>query len=173
MTVKNSIITILYLIFIDQITKFLSMGLLVNRIPLLQGFLALDLQKNKGISLGLLSDPSYQIYLKWGISSVLLSMFLYFIFNYRKLSWEQWISMILIIAGGVSNQIDRLFFGAVTDFIEVMIFNTHLFTCNLADIYITSGVFLFTRIYSSIALMFFLAFRFTYLTLFAKRSRGE
>ena len=49
-------------------------------------------------------------------------------------------SLILILGGALGNFYDRLFYGAVPDFIDFHINNFHWFIFNLADIYITLGV---------------------------------
>lgn len=49
--------------------------------------------------------------------------------------WNLRFGILLIIAGGISNIIDRLYFGCVIDFINLKIWPVF----NLADIYITIG----------------------------------
>jgi lipoprotein signal peptidase len=55
--------------------------------------------------------------------------------------WNLEFGILLILSGGISNIIDRLYFGCVIDFIDLNRFiNWPIF--NLADIYITFGVIL-------------------------------
>jgi signal peptidase II len=49
-------------------------------------------------------------------------------------------SLILVIGGALGNFYDRIFFGAVPDFIDFHINNFHWFIFNLADIFITLGI---------------------------------
>ena len=49
-------------------------------------------------------------------------------------------SLILILGGALGNFYDRLFYGAVPDFIDFHINNFHWFIFNFADISITIGV---------------------------------
>ena len=48
----------------------------------------------------------------------------------------------LIIGGAVGNLFDRLTYFAVPDFIDFHINNYHWFTFNVADIFISIGIFL-------------------------------
>lgn len=50
------------------------------------------------------------------------------------------ISLVLILAGGISNLFDRIFREYVIDFIDINLFNFPNF--NIADISITIGIFL-------------------------------
>jgi signal peptidase II len=60
-------------------------------------------------------------------------------FNKDQIDRSLGSSIELIAAGGISNLIDRFIYNGVIDFISLSFFGTHLFVCNLADIYITLG----------------------------------
>ena len=47
----------------------------------------------------------------------------------------------MIIGGAVGNLFDRLTYFAVPDFIDIHIENYHWFTFNVADIFISLGIF--------------------------------
>ena len=49
-------------------------------------------------------------------------------------------SLILILGGALGNLYDRIFFGAVPDFIDFHIGDFHWFVFNVADIFISIGV---------------------------------
>ena len=136
------------LIVIDQISKFFSLILIKDRIVLVDDFLALILKKNQGIALGKLANlpELYQIYLRSFILLVLSLMSGYLVIFGNKMRFLSRIGFFLMIAGGVSNQIDRFWHDGVIDMLEVSICGVNLFTCNLADIYITFGfaLYLFT-----------------------------
>ncbi len=51
-------------------------------------------------------------------------------------------SLLMILAGALGNVFDRLYYKAVPDFIDFHIGNFHWFIFNVADIFITIGVFL-------------------------------
>tara|TARA_B110000008_G_C16581308_1_gene408439 strand:- start:316 stop:552 length:237 start_codon:yes stop_codon:yes gene_type:complete len=50
-------------------------------------------------------------------------------------------SLLMIVGGALGNLHDRIFFSAVPDFIDFHIGNFHWFIFNLADIFISLGVF--------------------------------
>ena len=47
----------------------------------------------------------------------------------------------MIIGGSLGNMFDRIFYSAVPDFIDIHINNFHWFIFNVADIFITLGIF--------------------------------
>ena len=49
-------------------------------------------------------------------------------------------SLMMILGGAIGNVYDRIFYGAVPDFIDFHIGNYHWFIFNVADIFITLGV---------------------------------
>ena len=51
------------------------------------------------------------------------------------------IAIIFILGGALGNFFDRIFYSAVPDFIEFHLKNFHWFIFNVADIFITLGVF--------------------------------
>lgn len=118
---------ILFLIFLDQITKH-----------------SVDMPiKNTGIAFGI---PIQLI----GIilmNILLLILLLYFAKKELNLNSKlaQYL-LALVFAGGISNLIDRLYNGYVIDFISIWIWPTF----NFADIYITIGILLLIIFYGKI-----------------------
>ena len=51
------------------------------------------------------------------------------------------LAFIMILGGATGNFYDRVFFQAVPDFIDIHFENFHWFIFNVADIFITLGVF--------------------------------
>ena len=51
------------------------------------------------------------------------------------------LSFILIIGGSLGNIFDRIYYSAVPDFIDIYYNNFHWFIFNVADIFITIGIF--------------------------------
>ena len=49
----------------------------------------------------------------------------------------------LILSGAIGNLIDRLFYGKVVDFLDVMVGNFHWYIFNVADSAVTAGMVLF------------------------------
>jgi signal peptidase II len=113
-----TIVIVLFLIFIDQLTKYL--------IRQTGGFYICNTGVAWGIHLPFLI-----------ISLAIAGIFLAFFHFYKKQLAQSISYLAMIFAGGISNLIDRLFFGCVIDFIDIKIFNYPLF--NLADVFIVIG----------------------------------
>lgn len=130
-----------FVLFFDLGSKYYISNNLNDSMTLLP-ILDLLLVKNTGIALSFLSDLE-------GIGKIVLSLFiaaaLVFIFFEIKKSQNnlQKSSLTLILAGGVGNYIERLFFGAVTDFLHLRVGDFSFFIFNFADLFITLGAILF------------------------------
>lgn len=123
---------ILSLIFVDQFTKLLARR---GNINFDLNFLNFSLAYNKGVSFGFFDNftPFYLV-LALNISALfLIRRFL----NSNDVFQE--FGKNLLITGAISNLIDRVFAGKVTDFINFL----DLTIFNLADLYITIGVLIY------------------------------
>ena len=49
-------------------------------------------------------------------------------------------SLLMILGGALGNVFDRIFYGAVPDFLDFHIGNFHWFIFNVSDIFITFGI---------------------------------
>lgn len=111
------------LVFLDQFVKY--------KIRFSGGFYIC----NSGISLGIILPPLF-FGLIW---LFFISTLFYLIHLYFKNTSNKPFFLFLILAGAFSNVLDRLFFGCVTDFIQLpLIHGFPIF--NLADIYISTGI---------------------------------
>ena len=143
MSTFSKIITVLTLVFIDQISKywilsFLELGESFNLLP----FLALTLIFNSGIAFGLLDNlgnlGSLLLYLL--VSGIIIY------FTYLTLKAEsktESLIMLLILSGGLGNVIDRTIYGYVVDFIHFNFNGYSFYVFNFADSLITIGAILY------------------------------
>ncbi len=121
--------------FLDQLTKFLARYLLVESksVEIIEGIFGFTLTKNTGIAFGLFQEQGRI----WPYVSFLILLIIIFYVWWVEI--EQWllvISLSLIVGGALGNLIDRLFFQAVTDFIDFRIWPVF----NLADVELVSGI---------------------------------
>lgn len=141
-----------FLIFIlDRITKFWAVKYLAETIPVFSFFnfikLDFELAFNHGVSWGLFSTNNLLARLGLVIVITAILSFLIFYTGKKLQTKKSILGEILIIAGAVSNLLDRFFYGAVIDFIHVS-FNSFNFNnlswdfpiFNLADVGIFMGV---------------------------------
>ena len=59
-----------------------------------------------------------------------------------KSSGTEKIGFLMIIGGSLGNIFDRIYYSSVPDFIDLHYDNFHWFIFNVADIFITLGIFL-------------------------------
>lgn len=144
---KTLIITALAVLGIDQITKFIikSLMTLYQSIPVINGFLNITYIENSGVSYGMLGDINHPAK-RWVllvIVALAMAAILTYWYKYRSPRFLYNFSCGLIIGGALGNFIDRLFFGKITDFIEVYHKSWHFPVFNGADTAISVGVFFF------------------------------
>ena len=132
---------ILSIFIFDQITKKFIIEYFDknNSTIFLTSFLNFDLIWNDGVAFGLLGFDNSSFYnlitLLIGLVIIIVFYFLFVTKNYASFFYS-------IIAGGaLGNFIDRIRFSAVPDFIDFHIGNYHWFVFNIADVFITLGVF--------------------------------
>jgi len=127
---------------VDQITKFLVASRLPlhDRIPIVDGLLAITHVRNRGAAFGLFADVQSEA-LRWGLIAVsLLAVAL--IWLYARESWHQPIIVVAfgaILGGAMGNLVDRLMRDGVVDFVLVHWRQYHWPSFNVADAAITMG----------------------------------
>ena len=132
---------ILSIFFLDRISKFYVISQSEKNLSydLFQSkFLNISLIWNEGIAFGLLSfekDHFYNILTILILIVVILILFMIF-----KSEGLKKYSLMMILGGALGNLYDRIFFGAVPDFIDFHVGNFHWFIFNVSDIFITLGV---------------------------------
>ena len=121
----------IYVIYLDKIN--LSSEIFSSK------FLNIHLIWNEGIAFGFFSVSSQNLYnlLTFIIFIVIL---LVFYFLLKSTGFEKY-ALIFIFSGALGNIYDRLIYKAVPDFMDLHIGNFHWFIFNVADIFITLGVF--------------------------------
>ncbi len=136
---KFSIIFIIFLI--DQISKYYVVSILDgqrNEIYL-TSFLNLYLIWNEGIAFGLFGFENKIMYNFFTILIIAVLTFVLYLLittkDYRSYFY------VMIFGGACGNLIDRLRYSSVPDFIDFHIYNFHWFIFNVADIFISLGVF--------------------------------
>ena len=102
-------------------------------------FLDIHLIWNEGIAFGLLSFSETYFYNL--ISTIIaIIIFILFLMIIRSKGLKK-LLLIFILGGAIGNFYDRLVYKAVPDFIDFHINDFHWFIFNIADIFISIGVF--------------------------------
>ena len=134
---------ILFIIFlIDRISKFyiLRLAEVESSVDIyVTSYLNLFLIWNKGIAFGLLSINESIIYnLITLMISFIVIVILFMIWKSENI---QRYFLALVGGGALGNLYDRIVYTAVPDFIDLHFYGFHWFVFNVADIFITIGVF--------------------------------
>jgi signal peptidase II len=128
--------------FADRITKLWALQNLKLKDILVSPYLNLSLVWNKGVSWGLFSsDSQFGFYFLTFVIVIVVVLFAAHTFLMLKRNKESIFFEILILAGAVSNLLDRFLYRGVIDFIDFHIGFWHWPTFNLADVFVVVGVF--------------------------------
>ena len=138
--ISFSIVTLIFIL--DRLSKISVIELNKNSLGseiFSSAYLNIVLVWNKGIAFGLFSFDESSLY---NILTLLISIIVVIlvIMSVKSKGFKRY-SLIMIVGGALGNLYDRIFFYAVPDFIDFHIGNFHWFIFNIADIFITIGVF--------------------------------
>lgn len=131
-------LTSIILVCIDQIVKILVINNL-NKFPIqiIKNFISFNYCENRGVAFSLGNGNVFFFII---LNIILInSLIFYYEKNKKEFNKFSRLSLTLVIAGGVSNLLDRVFRGFVVDFIDISeLFIFPIF--NIADIFIVIGV---------------------------------
>ena len=137
----NFIILIVIFLF-DRISKFyiLKLAEVESSVDIyVTSYLNLFLIWNKGIAFGLLSINETVIY---NLITIIISLIIItIVFMMWKSQNIQRYFLAVVAGGALGNLYDRIVYTAVPDFIDLHFHGFHWFVFNVADIFITVGVF--------------------------------
>ena len=137
----KKIIIILAIFFTDRVTKFYLLNLQAEGIDVdfyIYSFLNFYLVWNSGIGFGIASMEAniyYHI-----VTAIIVIVNIGLIYFLVKSKGGYAYLLALIIGGSLGNLVDRIYYHAVPDFIDLHLANYHWFVFNVADIFITLGI---------------------------------
>lgn len=122
------------LLALDQLTKHLAAQSLGSPYIILDGVLELRYHENTGMAFSMMEGLT--VFLIIATILVMAGIAWIFILFYKSGKWAALTHiLILILAGGIGNLIDRILHRYVIDFIYIKLINFPIF--NLADTYVT------------------------------------
>lgn len=140
------LIILLSFIILDQVLKTVCKNLYENhgwlQTRVIDGFFYFRYTMNTGASYGFLANKPWAQTFFICLTSVLLPLFaVYYAYatkrNYTFLKY----ALIFVMAGTIGNFIDRIAYGGVVDFLNLVINGNNVFGIfNVADVYLTVGV---------------------------------
>ncbi len=137
-----SFFIILICFILDRVSKVYVISLFTktnfNDIIYVNSYLNFILLWNKGIAFGLLQSEQIFYHL---ITAIIFSVIFFICFLILK-SEKKWeiIYFSMITGGALGNFVDRIYYNAVPDFIDLHYKEFHWFTFNVADMCITIGI---------------------------------
>jgi len=139
---SSNLLALCAIFLIDRLTKLyiLKLAEVENSVDVyLTSYLNLYLIWNKGIAFGLFSMNESMTY---NIITIVIGIIIAIIlFTLWKSDNTQRYFLVLIAGGALGNVYDRIVYTAVPDFIDLHFNEFHWFVFNVADIFITVGVF--------------------------------
>ena len=137
-----NLIIVITVFFTDRLSKYYIVNLskIENSVDMyVTSYLNLYLIWNKGIAFGLLSAGEGLIYNFITVAiRIIILIILYMIWKNDNI---QRFFLLLIMGGALGNFYDRLIYKAVPDFIDLHFYGYHWFVFNVADIFISIGIF--------------------------------
>lgn len=130
------LIILALLVVIDQLIKIIMEVWLepISHHGVVDGFFGFTYLQNRGAAFGVMQNGTVVLSI---VTAVVIAVGLYFLFSKKIKSKVEYVSVGLIISGGLGNLIDRIFRGYVVDFIDVEFINFPIF--NFADCLVTVG----------------------------------
>ena len=135
------LIIVLIVFIIDRLSKILIINILdkTGSVDLyINSFLNFNLVWNSGIGFGLMSFDTGYMYSFITALILLINLIILYLILIEKPFKSFFLSVIL--GGSLGNLIDRLYYNAVPDFIDLNYEGYHWFIFNVADIFITIGI---------------------------------
>lgn len=127
---KIAIIVVLIITIFDQLTKFLIIKYIPDRIG--NEYFAIETVQNTGMAFGFNSGNTKNIVLTIFVICVIVS----FMKNQKEaIDTKTAIAVSMLLGGGISNLIDRFIRGGILDFVKILFIPNF----NLADISICVG----------------------------------
>ena len=132
------------IVVVDQITKALVRAHvpLYDTVPVISGILNLTHVRNSGAAFGFLNAVDFP-YKSTILALVSTAAFVGIAMYAARASTHERVArfgLAMILAGAIGNLIDRVAFGSVVDFVDVVFGSWHFWAFNVADSAITLGV---------------------------------
>jgi signal peptidase II len=130
------------IVIVDQITKAIVLDhfQLHETLPVIGGLLNWTLAFNEGAAFSFLSDAGgWQRWFFTILAIVVTTILVVWLSRIPRIDWRTALPLSLVIGGAVGNLIDRVRFGHVVDFIDVVFGSWHFPAFNVADSAISVG----------------------------------
>ena len=122
------------IILLDQIVKLIvrSSMYIGQSIPVIKDIFHITYVQNRGAAFNMLDGKSLVLIL---VPAIAIAIGVWYMEKHLEDHWTLLVSLVLVIAGGIGNLIDRCFMGFVTDMFDFRIWPVF----NIADIAVCVG----------------------------------
>ena len=137
------IVIIVAIVALDQWSKWMiktSYNLYQSE-PIIEGFFYFTYVTNDGMAFGLSFPGGKTILLI--VTLILTGVIMWMLWKEKNSHYLIRYGLTLILAGAIGNMIDRILYGKVVDFLDIMIGSLNWYIFNVADSAGTSGMILF------------------------------
>ena len=134
---------IVVIVALDQWSKWMiktSYNLYQSE-PIIEGFFYFTYVTNDGMAFGLSFPGGKTILLI--VTLILTGVIMWMLWKEKNSHNLIRYGLTLILAGAIGNMIDRILYGKVVDFLDIIIGNFNWYIFNVADSAVTSGMILF------------------------------
>lgn len=140
------VLLILLSVATDQVTKHLVMQNLDYRKPVtvIQNFFSLTYTRNDGVAFGFLGGGSAAI--RVVVILITFATILIVVWTLARQMYHHpvaYISLSLVVGGGIGNLVDRVIYHEVVDFLSFTFGTWDFAIFNMADVFVCCGTFLF------------------------------
>jgi len=126
--------------FLDRITKFWAFNYLQNKTVSCCRFLDFSLHWNRGVSWGMFGESSrFGFYALNFFILLVIGFFVFYTFDQYRQKQSVFFET-FVFSGAISNFFDRIYYGAVIDFIDFHVSQWHWPVFNVADAFIVIGI---------------------------------
>jgi len=129
-----AIVIVAFVVFLDQLTKYLAVKylMLIGSYPVIKNFFHLTYVENKGAAFGMLQNKTLFFII---ITVIVGAVLIYSMIKLPENSVYNY-TLAMILGGAIGNLIDRVRLGYVVDFIDFKFFPA---VFNVADSFIVIG----------------------------------
>ena len=134
---------IVAIVALDQWSKWLVKTSydLYHSEPIIQGFFHFTYVTNDGMAFGLSFPGGKQVLLF--VTLILTGVIIWMLWKEKNSHNLIRYGLSFILSGAIGNMIDRMLYGKVVDFLDIMIGDFHWYIFNVADSAVTIGMILF------------------------------
>jgi len=121
-SVKHSVIIIVSILLLDQVTKYLTKTYLHlgESVHVIGDFFRLTYVENPGMAFGLRMENTTMFLI---LSLFAAGLVFYYMYKLRNESWQLQLAIAMIAAGAIGNLSDRFIRGSVVDFMDFEFFD--------------------------------------------------